>query len=132
MLRQLFKNKANRGQNTAEYALLIALVIAGVIAMQTYAQRSLQGRVRDAGIYLTEGTSTIGNSVQYEPYYVNSSYDVTRDVSENKLLGEGLAATGSFTNRQRTGAQSSEYGTTGVTAETDHSATKPMPGPGKI
>ncbi len=127
MLRELFKNKANQGQNTAEYALLIALVIAGVIAMQTYAQRSLQGRVRDAGIYLTEGTRTIGNSVQYEPYYVNASYDVTRDVSENKLLSEGLAGARSFTNRQRTGAQSSEYGTAGVIADTSHGQSNPMP-----
>ena len=38
MLRNFLKNR--KAQNTAEYALLIALVVAGVIAMQTYAQRT--------------------------------------------------------------------------------------------
>ena len=49
MLRQLFKNK--KAQNTAEYALLIALVIAGVVAMQTYAQRALQAAQSLLGSY---------------------------------------------------------------------------------
>ena len=46
MLRNFLKNR--KAQNTAEYALLIALVVAGVIAMQTYAQRALQARIHDA------------------------------------------------------------------------------------
>ena len=134
MFKHLFKNQNNKGrilrrcsgQNTAEYAMLIALVIAGVIAMQTYAQRSLQGRVRDAGIFLTQGTNTIGNSVQYEPYYVNSSYDITRDSDESKVLGEGIAGSKAKTNRTRSGAQSSEYNTT-VVADTNHRINNPMP-----
>lgn len=68
MLR-LHKNK--KAQNTAEYAILIALVIGAVVAMQTYAQRALQGRIRDAAGELTIATSAIGNSLQYEPYYLN-------------------------------------------------------------
>ena len=50
MLRNFLKNR--KAQNTAEYALLIALVVAGVIAMQTYAQRALQARIRDAAQYM--------------------------------------------------------------------------------
>jgi len=37
-----------KGQNTAEYAIVIALVIAAAIAMQTYVKRGIQGRVHDA------------------------------------------------------------------------------------
>lgn len=94
-----FKNK--KGQNTAEYALLIALVIAGVIAMQTYAQRSLQARMRDASTYLTAQTSTIGATNQYEPYYLQSNYDVTRDSVSNKRLDSHTTAFDSATNRVR-------------------------------
>jgi len=36
------------GQNTAEYAIVIALVIGAVIAMQTYVKRGVQGRFKDA------------------------------------------------------------------------------------
>jgi len=37
-----------KGQNTAEYAILIGLVVAVVIAMQTYVKRGVQGRMHDA------------------------------------------------------------------------------------
>ena len=50
MLRNFLKNR--KAQNTAEYALLIALVVAGVIAMQTYAQRALQARIHAASAYM--------------------------------------------------------------------------------
>lgn len=68
MLR-LFKNK--KAQNTAEYAILIALVVGAVVAMQTYAQRALQGRLRDAAVKFVGDTSSLGETIQYEPYYLN-------------------------------------------------------------
>ena len=111
MFRNLFKN--SKGQNTAEYALLIALVAAGVIAMQTYAQRALQARMHDASTYLATSTNTIGGSTQYEPPYLKSEYDVTRTAVENKRQGVGLVATDSTSNRSRTGSQASTYNGTG-------------------
>jgi hypothetical protein len=68
---KMFKNK--KAQNTAEYAILIALVVGGVVAMQTYAQRTMQGRIRDANVMFTNSTSDIGNTAQYEPYYQNTT-----------------------------------------------------------
>lgn len=41
-------NFKKRGQNTAEYAIIIALVIGAVMAMQTYTKRGLQARQYDA------------------------------------------------------------------------------------
>lgn len=92
MFRKLAKNK--KAQNTAEYAILISLVVAGIIAMQTYAQRALQGRVRDAAIYLKKQTSNLGNSLQYEPYYLNSSYVVDRNENEIEKLDTNLVSHG--------------------------------------
>jgi Flp pilus assembly pilin Flp len=109
MLRNFLKNR--KAQNTAEYALLIALVVAGVIAMQTYAQRALQARVHDASVYLESGTNTIGNSTQYEPYYLQSNYSVNSDSVDNKRLGQGLVGMDSENNRARTGEQISTYNT---------------------
>ncbi len=106
--------KNDRGQNTAEYALLIALVVAGVIAMQTYAQRSLQARMHDAAGYLATQTSTIGSNTQYEPYYLKSDYTSTRSAEENKRQGVGLVAADSTSNRSRTGSQGSTYSTGGT------------------
>ena len=109
MFRQLLKNK--KAQNTAEYALLIALVIAGVIAMQTYAQRSLQAKMRDAGKYMTSSTNAIGSTAQYEPYYQQSNYDVNTEAESNKRLAAGTVAADSATNRTRAagGYQATTY-----------------------
>jgi Flp pilus assembly pilin Flp len=111
MFKQLFKNK--RAQNTAEYALLIALVVAGIIAMQTYAQRALQGRLHDASGYMTNGKSAnqdvLGQTPQYEPYYMNSSYNVARDSFNEKKLAEGTVAYDANSQRQRAGAESTDF-----------------------
>jgi Flp pilus assembly pilin Flp len=111
MLRNFLKNR--KAQNTAEYALLIALVIAGVIAMQTYAQRALQARIHDAAQYMANADSNssigLGNSTQYEPYYLNSDYNVTTNSTDNKRLGAGLVGADSDSNRSRTGSQTTSY-----------------------
>jgi Flp pilus assembly pilin Flp len=114
MLRNFLKNR--KAQNTAEYALLIALVVAGVIAMQTYAQRAMQGRIHDASVYLSNngGDKTnlpvgLGNSVQYEPYYMKSSYNVASNSTENKRLAGGLVGADSQNMRSRAGSQQTTY-----------------------
>ena len=76
MFKKLIRNK--KAQQTAEYALLIALVVAAVIAMQTYAQRAIQARIKGASDYLASETGTLGNVNQYEPYYLRSQYAVSR------------------------------------------------------
>ena len=114
MLRNFLKNR--KAQNTAEYALLIALVVAGVIAMQTYAQRALQARIHDAAQYMASADSNssigLGNSTQYEPYYMNSDYNVASNSVENKRLGNNLVGADSSNYRTRAGSQTSTYNST--------------------
>lgn len=109
MFKKFIKNK--KAQNTAEYALLISLVIAGVIAMQTYAQRALQGRVRDAASYLANQTSDLGKTAQYEPYYLKTDYTVRRTDSETFLFNDQTTAKSGLTNRTRQegGFQEQQY-----------------------
>lgn len=108
MLRNYLKKK--KGQNTAEYAILISLVIAGIIAMQTYAQRALQARVRDGSIYMTEQTSSVlGTTQQYEPYYLENNYSKT--TNDQTIKGIDGNATTVDTNNEatRNGTTSNEY-----------------------
>ena len=109
MFRKLIKNK--KAQNTAEYAILISLVVAGIIAMQTYAQRALQARVRDAGQYLSTETASLGATVQYEPYYLETDYTVERDESETQILDNDSVTqeVDSTRTRQAGGSQVSTY-----------------------
>ena len=90
-----------KAQNTAEYAILIALVIGAVVAMQTYAQRALQGRMRDASLQLVQQTSNLGTTAQYEPYYLNTRSQLETDVRDvdtadavtrSKVVTKGMAS----------------------------------------
>ncbi len=114
MFKKFIKNK--KAQNTAEYALLISLVIAGVIAMQTYAQRALQGRVRDAATYLKNQTSDLGKTDQYEPYYLKTDYTVRRDDSQTFLFNDKTTSKVGLTNRTRAkdGFQEQQYNVFGL------------------
>lgn len=115
MFKRLIKNK--KAQQTAEYALLISLVVAAVIAMQTYAQRTIQARIRDASQYMATQTGSLGSTNQYEPYYLETDYDVQRDdstieVQGQKADGTGLVRMETVGNRTRTkGFQSQDYNT---------------------
>ncbi|MBF0571200.1 MAG: hypothetical protein HQL12_04950 [Candidatus Omnitrophica bacterium] len=107
MLRNFLKNR--KAQNTAEYALLIALVVAGVIAMQTYAQRALQARIHDASHYMASETNAIGANTQYEPYYMVSNYSVNSESNETKYSDNTTLGDNSTSNRGRVGYQNVTY-----------------------
>ena len=118
MLKRIIKNK--KAQQTAEYALLISLVVAAVIAMQTYAQRTLQARIRAASTYLTNETAGLGDTTnQYEPYYLETNYAVTTASTESELqkqradLSAMIADNVDDTRTRGTGgSQVSQYDTT--------------------
>ena len=108
MLRNFLKNR--KAQNTAEYALFIALVVAGVIAMQTYAQRGLQARIHDASQYMANTDSVGGlNSTQYEPYYMQTQHQVNADSVDNQRRGVGIVGQDSVSTRSRTGSENATY-----------------------
>jgi hypothetical protein len=72
-----------KGQNIAEYSILIALVIAAAVAMQVFVKRGMQGRIADAtdlkppSTQLVEGAANlVFTANQYEPYYLTSNADV--------------------------------------------------------
>ncbi|MEW6170039.1 MAG: hypothetical protein AB1472_00515 [Candidatus Omnitrophota bacterium] len=116
MLRRLFDKK---GQNTAEYAIVIGLVIAAAIAMQTYVKRGLQGHVKDGTDYIQTKVQAedadLGKTGQYEPYYLESSFDVAKESQQleklstggkvRKEIGETEADAGETTTRAADGYQ---------------------------
>ena len=111
MFRKLIKNK--KAQNTAEYAILISLVVAGIIAMQTYAQRGLKARVRDGVQYMASTTNinAFGNTTQYEPYYLSSNYTVGTTAADTQFLTNTQTSQflNSTKNREAGGFQQSTY-----------------------
>lgn len=93
--------KSKKAQQTAEYALLISLVIAAVVAMQTYAQRTLQARIRGAANYMVQQNPDIGTTMQYEPYYLDQAYDVTREDTTDEIHNNSTIRKGQISNTMR-------------------------------
>ena len=92
------KQRGRSGQSTAEYAILIAIVVAGMVGMQVYVKRGLQARYKVASDRLTAGTATeqIGDRPflhtvdQYEPYYANQDVGTQQDRTESdQFTGDG-------------------------------------------
>ncbi len=86
-----------RGQNTAEYAIVISLVIGAAIAMQTYIKRGIEQKAK----LRVDAFSSAGGFVanQYEPYYLDTVVDVD---STSKTTDQDFGSAGS--ERQWEGA----------------------------
>ena len=110
MLRRLRK-----GQSTAEYAIVIGLVIAAALGMQVWVKRSIQGKIKDATSITNDagGGVTIGSTEQYEPLYVTTEDMVSKRDAEEKAT----TSTGGGITRAITGEDvSSRTGTTRISA----------------
>lgn len=99
-----------KAQSTAEYVIVLGLIVAAVIAMQTYVKRGFQGRIKDAVDYVDQGGQA-GNAVtfatkQYEPYYLESSFSTERSSEDTENLADAGAVTRTSTETsQRSGSQ---------------------------
>lgn len=102
MLR-IFRNKV--AQTTAEYAILIAIVVGAVVAMQVYIKRGLQGRIRDVvdttgvnGQDAGGDTALTLTGKQYEPYYINNDIASGRQSNVNENTSGGGTGTKTLQN----------------------------------
>ncbi len=102
---RLFRNKA---QSTAEYAILIGVVIGVLIVMQTYVKRGIQGRFKDSTddfVYrvendksmtggdwaaVTDTTATMSGQWEYGRQQSQRTRDVLQDDSVEKLDEGGV------------------------------------------
>jgi len=72
-----------KAQNTAEYAIVLGLVVGAVVAMQVYVKRGLQGRIQQFATYNDSAvndnwSADMNFKEQYEPYYLDSEFEVDR------------------------------------------------------
>lgn len=77
--------RLRKGQNTLEYALLIAAVVAGVIAMQYYVKRGFQGKVKDSSDQIGE---------QFHPGQVKASWYSVNKSATKDIVGLAKDDTG--------------------------------------
>jgi hypothetical protein len=85
------------GQSTLEYAILMVVVIAALITMQSYIRRAYQGRLKDGSDQIGEQFSTDANSM-YSKNVVTSS--LTYDNSLQGLASSGTVAPTTITTNK--------------------------------
>ena len=130
-------NRSRRGQSTAEYAIVIAVVLGAIVGMQTYVKRAINARIADATdtrmpdkAHLP-GTAVagVGGDVpaafapftrqQFEPYYAESNSLTTSTIRTSSATnpkalhvagaeGTASAVTGTVTSTTSREGSSSE------------------------
>ena len=82
-----------KGQSTLEYAVVIAIIVAGLIAMQAYIKRGVQGRLRQA-------SDDIGE--QYSPGQTTSNIFTSSSVNTIENIAPVTTTVGGDTVGQTT------------------------------
>jgi gas vesicle protein len=107
------RSRSKKGQNTAEYAILIGVIVAAAIAMQVYIRRGVQARIKDAVDFTMTADDDMGGNIfsanlQYEPYYDQGSTYTTQSsaqTTEELQLGGGVVRDSISQYTDRTGNQ---------------------------
>lgn len=84
-----------KAQSTLEYAVIIAVVVAALIAMQAYFKRGLQGKIRTA-------SDDIGE--QYSPSRTLSDSTITSTATSSEIIAvdaSGLPTTTTTSNQSQ-------------------------------
>lgn len=80
----MYKWLRKRGQSTLEYAVLIVVIIAALVAMQVYLKRGLQGRMR-------ESADQIGD--QFSPGYTTSNKTISTYSNSTQMTDQWSSTT---------------------------------------
>lgn len=96
--------RSHRGQSVlSEYTMVIFIVIAAVVAITVYVQRSLEARIHDARNFMVD--SVVNNSVcdancllatgnimhEYEPYYTQMAASSSQNQEQELTAAQGNA-----------------------------------------
>jgi Flp pilus assembly pilin Flp len=90
-VKKMFSYLNKKAQSTLEYAVIIAIVVAGLIAMQVYIKRGIHGRLRDA-------TDQIGE--QFSPTLTTGTTTTTSIVRSSEKIDGGAQPTTTSTSKQ--------------------------------
>jgi uncharacterized protein (UPF0333 family) len=76
----------NRGQSTLEYAVVIAVIVAALVAMQTYIKRGMMGKLKQGADDMGEQFSSHAST---QNYTTNSVVVSTENVASAAVTAKG-------------------------------------------
>lgn len=91
-----------KGQSTLEYAILIIIIIAALLSLQTYIKRGVQGRLKSATDDIGDGYSTAAGANYYKETVSisNTTETFQNGASKTKIQNGGEMTTRTFSNIQ--------------------------------
>ncbi len=102
----------NRGQSTLEYALIIAVALAALLAMQHYMRRGVEGKLRSSADSMGEQYSAGDTRGTHTTQQMDASAE--REVFGKELSGQRADG---VSVRQVTDAAQTQYRSQGADAE---------------
>lgn len=90
-----------KAQSTAEYAIILGVVVSAALAMQVYIKRGLQARAKAGTDAFTQPeytfsengvNATFSSLSQYEPYYYESNYQTQQASKRDVMVDNGYTA----------------------------------------
>jgi hypothetical protein len=90
----MLRRRKTKAQSTAEYAILLSLVVAAALGMQHEVRRAIQAKIYDANYALSqvqgqitsEGV-TLGTTESYEPQSGNKNRSQTAKQTVDEVMG---------------------------------------------
>lgn len=98
-----------RAQSTVEYAVLAAVVVGALLAMQIYMKRGTMGKLREA-------SDQVGD--QFTPLSTTSDFTTTRNVARTDTITSGGQTTSAIVGQETQTRTGSENVTAALGAET--------------
>jgi uncharacterized protein (UPF0333 family) len=87
--------KQRKAQTTLEYAILIGVIVAGLIAMQIYLKRGWQGKLRDSADSMGEQFSPGHTTYHYVTNSTsNSTENSTFGATHTNIIAQNTTKTG--------------------------------------
>ena len=84
------KTMTKRGQSTVEYAVMIAVIIAALLAMQIYVKRGAMGKLRDVADQIGEQFTPLGTTYNFNHSQGGGRTEVTTEngVSRTQFVND--------------------------------------------
>jgi Flp pilus assembly pilin Flp len=102
--------KIRRGQSVLEYAILIVIIIAALLTLQTYIKRGIQGRLKSATDDIGDQFSTANGSNYYKIVTTNSRTTDTSTAGASSTSLRNNTVTNSYRYISNDGAGSEYWG----------------------
>lgn len=103
--------KKGKAQSILEYALLLGVIAAGILIMQSFVKRAAQGRLKDSADRISGGsTFSAGGTSEYQSRKLTTDQEIVQETATDATMDDftdeavtGTIKKGVYSSNTRTG-----------------------------